>query len=297
MSREVKRVPLDFDWPLKKVWSGYVMPDHLQPSPCPHCKNGYSPTAQRLYDQWYGKAPFKPADRGSTPFLPTGPEAQAWAKRQCDREPTYYGTGEIAEYTEAVRICGLWNRQWSHHLNQDDVDALIAAGRLMGLTHTWSKDTGWTPNGHKPTAAEVNRWSLFGFGHDSINQSVVIKAECKRLGVVEQCEHCQGTHDIFVDDDHRKAHDEWERTEPPVGTAWQMWETTSEGSPISPPCETPAVLAQWLARTGANAGAGETCTEAQWLAMINADQPAMSAVIVGGVIMSGVADIARSASE
>lgn len=34
MSREVKRVPLDFDWPLKKVWSGYLMPDSLQGDTC-----------------------------------------------------------------------------------------------------------------------------------------------------------------------------------------------------------------------------------------------------------------------
>lgn len=297
MSREVKRVPLDFNWPLKKVWSGYVMPDNLLPSPCPHCENGYSPTAQRLYDQWYGKAPFNPADRGSVAWSPTGPEAQAWAKRQCERSPDYYGTGPAAEHREAVRICGLWNRQWSHHLNQDDVDALVDAGRIMDLTHNWSKDTGWTPSDRpKPTAVEVNRWSLSGFGHDSINSWVVIKAECKRLGVAEKCEHCDGTHDIFADDDHRKAYDEWERTEPPEGTAWQMWETTSEGSPISPPCETPAVLAKWLARTGASAFGSDTATEAQWLAMIN-EGSAMSAVIVGGVIMSGVADIARSADE
>lgn len=35
MSHEVKRVPLDFGWPLNKVWEGYLMPDRLKERPCP----------------------------------------------------------------------------------------------------------------------------------------------------------------------------------------------------------------------------------------------------------------------
>lgn len=35
MSREVKRVPLDFGWPLNTVWEGYLMPDSLKECPCP----------------------------------------------------------------------------------------------------------------------------------------------------------------------------------------------------------------------------------------------------------------------
>ena len=29
MSREIRRVPLDFDFPLGETWSGYLMPDEL----------------------------------------------------------------------------------------------------------------------------------------------------------------------------------------------------------------------------------------------------------------------------
>src|ERR1051326_5241009 len=35
MNHEVKRVPLDFGWPLNKVWEGYLMPDSLKERPCP----------------------------------------------------------------------------------------------------------------------------------------------------------------------------------------------------------------------------------------------------------------------
>lgn len=34
MGREVKRVPLDFDWPMEKIWEGYLR-DNVQ---CPDCK-------------------------------------------------------------------------------------------------------------------------------------------------------------------------------------------------------------------------------------------------------------------
>ncbi|MGH4025307.1 MAG: hypothetical protein ACRDRV_12095 [Pseudonocardiaceae bacterium] len=43
MSHEVKRVPLDFGWPLNKVWEGYLMPDSLKERPCPAgeaCEHG-----------------------------------------------------------------------------------------------------------------------------------------------------------------------------------------------------------------------------------------------------------------
>lgn len=51
---------------------------------------------------------------------------------------------------------------------------------------------------------------------------------------------------------------------PPSGGAYQYWETTSEGSPISPPFATPRELALWLTKNSA-----ETLTKFEiWLAMI-----------------------------
>jgi len=49
---------------------------------------------------------------------------------------------------------------------------------------------------------------------------------------------------------------------------WQMWEEVSEGSPISPVCQSPEELARWLADNGASAGGNSTATYEQWLAMI-----------------------------
>ena len=51
-------------------------------------------------------------------------------------------------------------------------------------------------------------------------------------------------------------------------TMWQMYETTSEGTPISPPCESPRALARWLVEHGATTFASKTASESDWLAMI-----------------------------
>lgn len=42
--RKLKRVPLDFDWPLKEVWKGYINPYSKQ---CPGCNQGKGITPAR----------------------------------------------------------------------------------------------------------------------------------------------------------------------------------------------------------------------------------------------------------
>lgn len=81
----------------------------------------------------------------------------------------------------------------------------------------------------------------------------------------------------------------------PEGTAtgWCMYETTSEGTPISPVLETPEALALWLADNGASTFANSTATYEQWLRMIQGPGWAPSAVGVGGVVMSGVEFVTR----
>jgi hypothetical protein len=56
-------------------------------------------------------------------------------------------------------------------------------------------------------------------------------------------------------------------------THFQMYETTTAGTPISPPCRSAKELAHWLSETHADAGAGQTATEKEWLAMIERGQP------------------------
>jgi len=80
---------------------------------------------------------------------------------------------------------------------------------------------------------------------------------------------------------------EW-ATQPPTGEGYQLWETTSEGSPISPVFKTPEELAQWLFDIKASAFGSCTATYEHWLNFIKGPGWAPSAIMSKGTIRSGV---------
>jgi hypothetical protein len=222
--------------------------------------------------------------------------------------PAFYGVGHVdfnreadfndqerdgvrrAIHREAERLCALFNTQWSHHLNADDVAALLAAGRLTDLTHTHDAVNGYQPKvpAPVPTPAEVNAWSIEGMGHDSLNQWIVAEAECKRLGVEETCAACAGEGERWASPEDKAAHEAWEATPPPAGEGYQMWETVSEGSPISPVFAEPEALAEWLAQHRQGT-VDEGTTAGQWLALIQGTGWAPSTVRLGdGPVLTGV---------
>jgi len=249
MGREIRRVPLDFTHPLKQVWPGFLMPESLHENPCPDCKSGYSEHAQMLHDLWYGYLPFDPATTGSTSLTADTPAVRAFAERNVNQSPEFYwGGGEGAIVREAQRLADMWNGQWNHHLSQADVDALIEADRLWDLTHTCRRGEGWQKIEPAPvvTAAQVNEWSIGGFGHDGINASVVVSARCEREGFPVTCATCDGHASIEAYPGQRAEAEAWEPTDPPEGEGWQLWETTTEGSPMSPVFATPEQLAGWM---------------------------------------------------
>jgi hypothetical protein len=258
MSREVRRVPLDFDWPLGKVWDGYLMPDSLAGVQCPDCKNGYAPHAQYLHDLWYGYVEFRPEDNGSVPLTPATPAVRAFAERNVQASPGFYGTGESAIVREAQRLCDLWNVSWGHHLNQADVQALVDAGRLMDFTHDWKRGDGWTLKSPPaiPSAEQVNEWAILAMGHDSINAWVAVRARCERDGQPVECATCQGQGNVEAYSGQRQAAEAWQATEPPTGDGWQLWSTVSEGHPVTPAFATDGELIDHLATEGQHHGDG-----------------------------------------
>lgn len=295
MGREMKRVPVGFDWPINTVWEGYLNPFYEHSTDCAHCAgSGSSPEALRLKGQWYGNTPFKPEDRGSIPFRRDHPAVRALAERNVRQSPRFYGSGELAVAREAQRLADHFNRGWQHHLNTDDVAALIDGGRLMDLTHTWTKGEGWQKKQPEyiPSPNEVNEWSLLGFGHDSINQWCVVNAECKRLGIASECEHCNGDGSVWSPPEAKQQADDWQRIEPPSGDGYQMWETTSEGSPISPVFAQPRQLAEWLAENRGGTIDDETTAE-QWLEFIQGPRWAPTLIIDSSGVHTGVASLAQ----
>lgn len=69
-------------------------------------------------------------------------------------------------------------------------------------------------------------------------------------------------------------------------THFQMYETVSEGSPLSPPLPSLEELARWCADNKADAG-GTTATYEQWLAMCKAGS-CPSLLVIGGRVLTGV---------
>ena len=284
MGRELRRVAMGFDWPLNQTWVGFLNPYYADfRKNCPDCSGtGNSPEGRRLSDQWYGNAPFGPEMTGSTPFLVTEPYIVRLAT-QNTKDPSPWNYGFAAE---AQRLADHFNRSWCHHLDADDVQALVDAGRLRDLTHRIVEETDeeraarregaegedrwhwlYEPTGVDLTPEMVNRWSLGGLSHDSINRWVCVEAKAKRLGFDPVCSTCKGKGSYWTSRYGRHLTKKWKKIDPPKGDGFQMWETTSEGSPISPVFATAEELARWLADTEASTFGGMTATYEQWLDM------------------------------
>lgn len=236
MGRKLMRVAMDFDWPLNKVWQGYINP--YSPPKCRACDGkGESPEATAMFNEWYGWD------------LP------------------------LSNGTWGYRVGA-----WSRNLTQADVQALVDADRLWEFTHRPLNEeqkkncypNGWTkePNGYIPAAEEVNKWADNGIGHDSINAWVVVKARCEREGVPSQCKYCDGHGHIYASDEHKRLHETWEDKEPPTGDGFQLWETTSAGSPQSPIFASLEELAEWCEKN-ADTFAGAKTTKEKWMKMLD----------------------------
>jgi len=227
MGRQVKRVPIDFKYPMNQVWVGYISP--YKGVDCKACDgSGESPEYKQISDDWYGF---------------DSPE-----------------------------------KRWCHNITDDEAKALFDAGRLKG------------DFSECPTGSQVNAWAKDRFmGHDAINKWICVKQRAERLGITEaECSYCKGCGVVFFSEEIEKLIEEFEGREPPIGEAYQLWETTSEGSPISPVFEKPEDLAQWLYDNKASSFGSHTQSYEQWLKFITGAGWAMSAVMVNGELKSGV---------
>lgn len=290
----LKRVPLDLKFEMGQVWPGYINP-HYPGDECQHCDGtGRSQQAKSLMDKWYGWVkpgscilPFHPSDNGSVPFEESHPAIVSRARlnlvhRKC------HDSSSLAFQAECRRLAEHFNSSWSHHLNQQNVDDLVARDRLYDLTHTFVMGQGWVKDDSKPTptAAQVNEWSILGLGHDAINAYVVIEAECKRRGHPTTCDCCDGHGVVYASPEARDLRLNWKPSEPPTGDGYQIWENVSEGSPVSPVFETEEQLARWMS----NNVHPQDCNYSYdtWVTFIDAGY-APSGAIIDGEYKPGIA--------
>ena len=256
MSFEVKRVAADFTWPIDTTWKGYLNPHEDASHNCPTCDgSGATPEGHLYYQQWYGQEPFDPVEYGSQPIAPDRPAMVAavtskieWnEKSDLDGARYYTHGGRIplsqAIRSECLRMCALVNSYWSHHLNQADINALVEAGAIDKVTEHF---------GGIPTLEQWQDFMLAGIPgepHWGFNDmGPAIEARCERNGVGHTCPTCDGSGLEWVSLEAKLEYESWKPQGPPAGESWMLWETVSEGSPISPTFATAEELAKWLSR-------------------------------------------------
>lgn len=208
MGRELRRVPLDFDWPLNKVWDGYLSPG-WRSCPSDDCENGST-------------------------------------------------------------IAGRWLECLTHLI-------LMAGDSSVDNRplHPWLEQVALAPTKKPGPQMQALTAGLAGragspLGHDAIDRWKASKAIAVAAGLAEDwgiCKVCGG-HAIHPDD--LEASEAWEGTEPPTGDGFQLWETTSEGSPVSPVFDSLDALCAWAA-TNATTFASARASAAQWKSMLDAN--------------------------
>lgn len=163
-------------------------------------------------------------------------------------------------------------RRWCDAITQDEVDALIAKERLWDF---WRRvgANGWEDIDPRPvvTAEMVNASARGGHHvHDGINRWVLIETRARRLGVYGHCHYCEGEGAIWQGPEVKALHEAWQEFDPPTGDGFQLWQTTSEGAPVSPVFATIEALCAWCA-TGATTFGSARATADEWRGMLDAD--------------------------
>ena len=232
MGREVRRVPMDFEWPMGKVWSGYLLPGILHGTSCPDCENGETPDGELL---------------NGIAYMLTGLADDVLAQEQGREMHPYLRPIHDISYVQGSPrptlrfeefIKGLMPEDRGRHMfGRQPYDMVGRLLELAGLEDDW----GW-------------------------------------------CQTCKGDAQVETYPGQSAETDAWEPTEPPSGDGWQMWETTSEGSPMSPVFASPEDLATWLAETGASTFGSSANTRDGWLKIITGEDFA-HVVIAPGVVM------------
>lgn len=196
MGREVRRVPVGFDWPLNKPWEGFLLPDRLDELPCPEgdaCRNGMTAAGAWVMSM-------------ASLTLMLDEDIRAQSRQQ----PLHPYLRDVPTYSYGCRP------------SQDIIEfGTGLAGREAGF-----------------------------MGHDAIDTWRAYEKLVEAAGLDTKkwgyCPACQGCGSAEAYPGQRADAEAWEPTDPPEGESWQLWETVSEGSPISPAFETPDELARHI---------------------------------------------------
>lgn len=240
MGREIKRVPLNFDWPLNETWKGYINPHYAG-----HCKNCEA----------------------------------------CKGTGTTSARKRLEELVSLILLSGS--------------DSIDPRGKphpyfclMGGLHHTDGIVP--SPDMAELTAGLAGRGCAGFMGHDAIDQWTATRKIIEAAGMKKgwgKCKACNGEGSIWDSPENRTKANRWRRKEPPKGKAYQVWQTVSEGSPITPPFLSPEELADWwLAHPWNSCDPKDRDSIIRW---IRGPGWAPSMVTHNGVLMDGVTALSR----
>ncbi len=241
MGREVKRVVAGFDWPVEKVWDGFLNP-HYRACPAENvtCFGGQTAAAQWmdaicrfLAGVGVGCVEYPQRDRlRARGFNSPHPYLTKW-----EQAPHYEIPPDVV--VEADKI-------------------LDAPGEHRRLQSLLAYRLGHPPEILPLTDELLDVLAKFaGVGRSEFEvadcgPSWPIQAAIFRAAGVERegwgrCPVCRGDN---LHPDARNAYEAWEVTPVPSGDWWQVWETVSEGSPVTPAFATAAGLVDHLVAVG-----------------------------------------------
>lgn len=157
----------------------------------------------------------------------------------------------------------------------------------------WSREVNTDANVAAITGMLAGRDARDPLGHDSLDADAAVRKLGELAGLPDgwhRCSTCKGS---GVHPEHKDAYEAWEREDPPEGDGYQMWETVSEGSPISPVFPTAEDLALWLADTGASASGSMTASYEAWLRVCQGGYAPSLIGIPGQKLTSGVEGLTK----
>lgn len=257
MGREIKRVALDFDWPLKKVWKGYINPHY---KPCPEdqktCFNGITGGAQwldavcrficMLADDVRQGLPAQSKDMiVPHPYIRDFPTAPIYSVPR-EKAKEFADLDQRERMTAYARY--LQSIPEDNRVIRPTNDLLDVINKIMDQDEVFR------------TSRENKYFS--GYSNNSYGMYF---AFLKMAGVDAKtwgrCPVCNGE---TLDPAVKEAYDAWKPEEPPAGPGYQLWETVSEGSPISPVFPTKEKFADYLVGAGYTRKAAENFIESEW---------------------------------
>jgi len=222
MGREIKRVPLSFDWPFDKVWEGYLNPHYVGCSACQGSGSTWEYNTLEKIVQLFIVAAEDSLDR-----------PKDWVAPKCDHNLPIKIGNRVYPHPYLVDR-GIKDPGKFHVL----VDKLIGMDPEEGPSM-------FRYAGTQTYLLEKKILEIAGLDWDEFSV----------------CKSCKGEGIAL---DHQIAFNNWEKTEPPKGDGWQLWETVSEGSPVSPVFETQEEFLQYLVNSGYSELAAINFIDAGW---------------------------------